>query len=48
MWLWIFFQDLLFQALERLGGPKYKEICAQIKDKEIGNDGDGLQNTKSI
>ena len=41
-------QDLLFQALERLGGPEYKEICAQIKDKDIGNDGDGLQNTKGI
>jgi hypothetical protein len=42
------FQDLLFQALERLGGPKYKEICAQMKDGEISNEVGGLENTKGI
>jgi len=34
--------------LERLGGPKYKEICAEMKDIEIGNEVDGLQNTTGI
>jgi len=34
--------------LERLGGPKYKEICTQMKDREIGNEVVGLQNTKGI
>jgi hypothetical protein len=42
------FQDLLFQALERLGGPEYKEICAQLKDEEIGNEDGGFEEPEGI